>query len=278
MISKTIFLSDICPALADYNSKAYLTVYAREVSEEIDENASYPSLVICPGGAYRMTSDREAEPVALAFLARGFQCFVLRYSVFPARYPQALLELFAAIAYLRDHAKEYHLDPQKIISAGFSAGGHLAASSGILWNEDFFAKQLNCSSHQFKPNAMLLSYPVITAKNGYANEESFAMLLGENPDSSLLQKLSLENSVSKDTVPAFIWHTVDDNCVPSENSLFLALALKQHDIPFELHLYPNGAHGLSLADKLCACPLYPQHINLHVSAWFEAAVKWLNTL
>ena len=255
MISKKIALREVCPALGEWDSAATLTVYARDLSPEIDESARYPGMVICPGGAYRETSDREAEPVALALLAQGYNAFVLRYSVAPARYPQALLELFAAIAYLRDRAEEYHLDPKRIVSMGFSAGGHLAACSGIFWSEAELSARIGRAPAEVRPDAMVLGYPVITADPDYANAESFEMLLGKDADLALLDKLSLDRSVSSDTVPAFVWHTVDDNCVPSENSLLLASALKRAKVPFELHLYPTGAHGLSLAPPLTALSL-----------------------
>ena len=279
MLNQKILLRDSCPALAALNSEAFLVSYVRDLSPEINEAARYPTVIVCPGGAYRETSDREAEPIALALLARGFNAFVLRYSVAPARYPQALGELSAAISYIRDNAELYHADPDKIITMGFSAGGHLAASAGILWNKADIIPALGLTPERCRPNAMVLSYPVITAEYDYANLESFEMLLGESAsDPAARDLVSLEKQVSPETAPAFIWHTLDDNCVPSENSLMLASALKRAGVSFELHLFPHGAHAIALGTELTACPLYPQHVNAHASHWFEEACRWLDTL
>lgn len=117
-----------------------------------------PLVLICPGGGYEFTFDRKAEAIAVQYIARGFHACVLRYSVVPAKFPQSLYELAWSVAYLRKHAAEYGIKPDKIIVAGFSAGGHLAASLGVFWDKDWLAKETELSAEQMKPNGLLLSY------------------------------------------------------------------------------------------------------------------------
>ena len=147
-----------------YEEPAKLYLYLQEKSPEIAMDKR-PLIFICPGGAYAMTSDREAEAVALQFLAAGFHAAVLRYSVAPARYPTALLQVAAGFKYLREHAEEFHIDEDKIVIQGASAGGHLAASYGVFWKKKtFLAEMLHTTPELLKPNGMMLSYPVITSR------------------------------------------------------------------------------------------------------------------
>lgn len=220
-----------------------------------------PAVIICPGGGYSGTCDREAEPVAVRFAALGFHSFVLRYSCIPHRYPTALLELAAAVAKVRAHADEWHVDPKRIFVLGFSAGGHLAASLGVGWNQEPVSR-LPWDTQQMRPDGMILCYPVITSGR-FANRGSFDNLLGAEATPAMLESVSLEKRVSADTVPAFIWHTCDDGCVPVENALMMAAALQEYKIPLELHIYPHGEHGLSLANDQAgrdvpACQEWPE--------------------
>lgn len=224
---------------------AELTTYILENYPEIDPDRKRPAVVICPGGAYKLVSDTESEAIAVKMISLGFQAFVLRYSVKPAIFPQSLIELAQSVQLIRTNAQNWHVDEEKIIVAGFSAGGHLAASLGVFWNEPFLKKQLTGNEQQWRPNGLLLSYPVITSGT-FAHENSIPNLLGKNYE-RLSEKMSLENQITRDTPPTFIWHTVEDQRVPVENSLLFATGLQSAGIPFELHIFPNGAHGLSLS-------------------------------
>ena len=156
-----------------------------------------PLILLCPGGGYTRTSDREAEPMALKFLAMGYHAAVLRYSCAPAEYPTSLKELAYSIKFLREHAKEWHIDPHKIVVEGCSAGGHLAASLGVFWDEDFLAESqgLSASEHELlRPDGLLLCYPVITSGE-FAHRGSFENLLGSRQE-ELGEKLSLEKQVT----------------------------------------------------------------------------------
>ncbi|WP_242983032.1 alpha/beta hydrolase [Clostridium tertium] len=275
MIYEKIKLKDISSKLKESN--AVISIYIPENSEEININKKRETIIMCPGGGYVMTSDREAEAVALKFVAEGFNVVVLRYSVAPNKFPKALIELAATVDYVRSKSKEWNVDKDKIIVCGFSAGGHLAGSLGVLWDNKILEEALEINKDNIKPNAMILCYPVITSGE-FAHKGSFDNLLGENVSEVEREKLSLEKLVSKNTPTTFLWHTFDDGAVPVQNSLFFANSLASNNVPFELHIYPNGVHGLSLCEELTAMNGQSEHINQHAGTWFKLAVEWIKNL
>ncbi len=256
-------------------NQASIITYILDNSKEIDENRVRPMVIICPGGGYRFLSDREAEPIAIQMNAMGFHACILRYSVYPAAFPTALMQLAYTVAYIREHAKEWNVCTNKIIVAGFSAGGHLAASLGTLWQEGFLEEMLPISKDKYRPNGMILSYPVINSGD-FAHRDSFEALL-QDKYLKLREEVSLENKVSKFTPPAFIWHTYADQVVPVENSLLFAMAMRKNNIPVELHIYPRGDHGLALANEETEHKMfhtiYPECQN-----WISMAGSWLRNL
>ncbi|MBQ8537027.1 MAG: alpha/beta hydrolase, partial [Clostridia bacterium] len=181
-----------------------------------------PVVIVCPGGAYEFCSQREAEPIALPFLANGYHAAVMNYSTAPARFPTALLEVGQLVKTLREQA-DWPIDPDRIYVLGFSAGGHLAASYGALWQEPWVCDALGCASKTLRPAGMILCYPVITSGKG-SHEGSFRNLLGERYD-EMKASLSLENRITKNAPPAFIWHTGEDETVPVVNALKMVSAL-----------------------------------------------------
>lgn len=257
--------------LPEPQQEATLTAYTASVSPEISAKPR-PGLVICPGGGYAMTSDREAEPIALALVARGVQVFVLRYAVDPDRYPLALVQVASSMALVRENAERFNIDPNRLGVAGFSAGGHLACSLGVFWKDAWLAESLNLDPHRYKPDFMLLCYPVISS-GSHRHDSSFRLLLGERHD-ELVELMSLENQIHEDVPRAFIWHTDADLAVPVENSLALAAAMKERHIPLELHIYDRGGHGLSLGNELTMSPEgYAYEEAVH--GWLELFVSWL---
>ena len=246
-----------------------------------------PAVLICPGGGYEFTSTREAEPIALGFLEQGFNCFILWYSVSndreTSRFPASLLELAKSVAMIRERAEEWMTDPNRIFVCGFSAGGHLAASLGTLWNRDFIKDALGFHQGEHRPDGMVLSYPVILspADGKPTHIGSFRRLLGEKyDDPDLMELLSLERQVSEDTPPTFLWHTAPDNVVPVRNSLDFAAAMAAMGRPFELHVFPNGPHGLARGDWSTATDTaagreyeYPE-----VQPWIRLAGRWIKEL
>ncbi len=252
---------------------AVLHTYFLDASPELRCGERRPCVVICPGGGYEYTSDREAEPIALAFAARGLHACVLRYPCAPARFPAALCALAQAVAWVRAHAGENHVDPAGVSVCGFSAGGHLAGSLGVFWNEPFLARETGLSPDVMRPDKMVLGYPVITGGE-FAHKGSFDNLLGEDADEARRAAVSLEKCVSAQTPPAFLWHTYTDPAVPVENTLLMAGALRRAGVPFELHIYSIGTHGLALASPLTA-NMQGYGVQPECTGWVELAASWL---
>lgn len=257
-------------------SEAKLYTYVLDNSPEIDQNRKRPAVIICPGGGYVTTSDREAEPVAIQMNAMGFHVFILRYSVQPATFPTALTELATAVAYVRNRAEEWNIDANKVIVTGFSAGGHLAASLGVFWEREFLAERVKFDKDAYKPNGLILSYPVISS-GVHAHQGSFQALLGDQQE-ELRERLSLEKQVNNQTPPTFLWHTFEDASVPVENSMLFAVALRKHNIPFELHIYPSGGHGLSLANEESMNVQNNFGIQEECQNWIDMAGVWIRNL
>lgn len=261
---------------------AKLVTYIQDDSVEIGI-PSRPLVLICPGGGYEFTSDREAEPLAIQFLAMGYHAAVLRYSVAPAVFPTSLCELAWSVRLIREHAQEWHVDPKAIIVLGCSAGGHLVASLGVFWNRDFLARALGAEGtdhRQWRPDGMILCYPVLSSGE-FGHRGSIDNLIGDKGteiagllQASAVEALSLENQVSTDTPPAFLWHTFTDDCVPVENSLMFVNRMCQAKVPAELHIYPVGGHGLSLANRLTQTQ-EGYAVQEECSSWISLAHTWI---
>lgn len=220
-----------------------------------------PAVILCAGGCYRWLSPREKEPVALQFAAMGYQVFLLEYSTGErAGGLRPLRELAETVRTVRAHAAEWHVEPEHIAVMGFSAGGHLAASLGVLWHE--LALGETC-----RPDALVLSYPVVTMGE-FAHRESAANVTGG--DAKLAELLSLENHVTAHMPPTFVWHCTGDESVPVENTMLLAAAMQRAGVPYECHLFAGGAHGISLCDREVETP-YPA-----IAAWLPLCKTWLN--
>lgn len=254
--------------------EAYLAVYPSPGKGE-----KKPGVVICPGGGYWQVVEKEGEPVARAFNRMGCQAFVLHYSVLPDGFPTSLLELAKAVAILRNRAKEWDLDPERLVVCGFSAGGHLACSLGVFWNREFVWKEIGEKDGRgIRPDGMILGYPVITS-GPYAHKAFVSRLFehkgGPGPEDAKL--VSLEKQVTEDTPKAFIWQTCTDADVPVENSLLLAMAMREKGVNVELHIFPDGPHGLSLATEETSGG-DPCFENPHCAAWLAQAGLWLGNV
>lgn len=236
-------------------------------------NRKSPLVLICPGGGYARTSNREAEPIALQFNSMGYQAAVLRYSCAPAVYPTALCEVAESVKLIREHAEEWSVDTDKILIMGFSAGGHLAASYGVFWNESWLAEQMHCDKEMLRPNGLILCYPVISSKEEIAHKDSIKNLLGDSYE-ELKEKMALEDWVGKQVPKTFLWHTFTDDIVPFWNSFRFAEALGKAGIPMEYHLYPQGGHGLSLAKEQTA-NADGREIEEGCQSWLPLLQSWL---
>ena len=231
------------------DGRVNLTAYIQQPSPEMPNRAVRPAVIVLPGGGYDHLSSREAEPVALSYLAAGFQAFVLRYTIGGGyRFEDALQDISDAVKLVREQAEGWHLDPEKIAVCGFSAGGHLAAASGTL--------------AEHKPNAMILCYPCIL-------KNTSRILRFSVP--------SLDEAVTADTPPAFLFHTRDDQGVAVGNSLQFANALDKAGVSFEMHIFGKGPHGISLANALTSGGRTALE-DPSVEQWMSMSITWMNRL
>ena len=232
------------------------------------------SIVICPGGGYAYRSAREAEPIALVFASMGFNCYVVEYRVAPAVHPAPVHDVACAVAWVRAHAAEYHADPNAIAVMGFSAGGHAAGSLGVYWHDAALMAQIGLETEAVKPNAMVLCYPVITGGE-HAHRGSFNNLTGCG-DLTVHAQHSLEEKVTAQTPPTFLWHTFEDGAVPVENTLMMASALRRAGVVCEVHIFPKGGHGLALANPLTSGS--PEKNLPECAQWVDMAARFLRTV
>lgn len=261
------------------DGRVRLTAYLLDKSPEMPAIDRRPALIVCPGGGYSFISDREAEPVALAFSAQGYHTFVLRYSIGKyAAFPNSLVDLARTVALVRRRAEIFGVQADHIAVAGFSAGGHLAASLGVFWNDREIQALAQCSGEENRPNALVLCYPVITSLEKTHRGSMDVLLAGTQGEDrqALQQRLDLYLQVGSQTPPCFLVHTYFDNVVPVENTLLWAQALAAHDIAFELHIPQNGVHGLALANTVTART--PDGVIPEFAKWPQLCSRWLNEL
>lgn len=228
------------------NELAKLTVYLPDTSDEMPYNKIKAGVLVIPGGGYSMCSDREAEPIALSFLAKGYAAFVLRYTVgkeYNFSMPKA--DVNEAMRVIHENAAEWGVDKEKIAAIGFSAGGHLCAALSTMGD--------------IRPAASILVYPCIL--------ESIGRILA-------FPVPGLDDKVDEKTPPAFIVAACADDLVPIENSLAYASALDKAKIPFEMHVYEKGYHGFSLADNTVYSKAEADYCA-HIKGWFDLCITWL---
>lgn len=252
-------------------SGARLIGYLRDETTEMPAFNTRPAMLILPGGGYAYCSSREADPVAMQFLQAGYNVFILTYTCRsdenqPALRWQPLIDAAGAILHIRRNAAQFHVDPAKVAVCGFSAGGHLAASTAILWDAEPVQNALGIHAEEARPDAVVLGYPVISGGK-FRHDGSIVNLCGDDTD--LWATMSLENQIRDNLPPFFIWHTVEDGAVPVQNSLLLANALTAHKVPFELHLFAHDGHGTSTCTNEVNTP------NKHNSVWVGLCTDWL---
>ena len=222
-----------------------LTAYIQKVGGEFPNITKRPAVIVIPGGGYHFCSDREAEPVAFAYLKAGYHAFILRYSINEdARWPNPLSDYEQAMELIRSRAEEWNIYENKIAVVGFSAGGHLAACAATM------AKS--------RPNAAILGYPVLMG-------EYVKMCLKSAPD--------VVSAVDKNTCPCFVFSTRTDNVVPIINSVSFLNSLTEHDISFECHIYSYGPHGYSTGDSSLLAP--GTDISNRAHNWVNDSIEWL---
>ncbi|MBR2023769.1 MAG: alpha/beta hydrolase [Clostridia bacterium] len=223
-------------------------ILADEPFDLEDKSWKRPAVLVVPGGAYLYTSKREGEPVALDFLSRGFQAFVLHYQTATdgVCYPEQLIQIASAVDCIKKHAKEWRINADEVFVVGFSAGGHLTGNLAVAYDtvSQKAGQMLNC-----KPTAIGLGYPVISQKYKYQDTHK-NLLQGytDEAQAELYKELNLDEMVTANTPPAYIWTTATDSLVPPENAMQFALSLARKGVSYELHVYSQGEHGLSCSN------------------------------
>ncbi|MBR3942836.1 MAG: alpha/beta hydrolase, partial [Clostridia bacterium] len=254
----------------ELGSNATVTIYVQDYFCEMYTPYPKNAMIICPGSGYKKCAKREAEPLAIKLLSMNFNAFVLTYSCDPVHYPVQLLEVAALYDLINKNNDRWHINTERIGIMGFSAGGHLAAHYSTSYDSLEISKYFELP---YRPYATVLGYPVISVDKSILKTSSIENLLGYEPKDDETQKFSCEYLVSENTPPTFIWHTTEDGTVNVENSLRYAVALSKNKIPYTLHIYPYGGHGLSTVDELTNNSLDTK--VSYASDWIEQFQKWV---
>lgn len=279
-----------------------LTTYVLQDSPELLDGATRPAVLICPGGAYLSCSDREAEPVAMRFAAMGYHAFVLRYSVYLDKhepyesifegverrehtvFPAAIRDIGKAMLTIHKNSEAWLVDMDRIALCGFSAGAHNAAMYSVYWDKPILTDHYQVSEEKLRPAATILGYTLsdylfmkATEKDEMGTllfDASVTSLLGEaTPSDKTLKEVSPALLVTEKTPPMFLWATASDALVPVGHTLRIGMALSERDIPFEMHVFEEGPHGLSLATQATANA--KTLVDQNAAKWIDLADAWL---
>ena len=266
MISRRVDLYEYFGVPRSEGCSGYLDVYTHDISGEFTKDRIRPAMLVLPGGGYAYCSAREKEPIVFSYLSKGFNCYCLDYSVKEnAKYPTPVLETVMAVLYVRQTAEELATDPTKVCGVGFSAGGHLLGMLVTAYQNKEIRSILGDKVDGARLDGAIFSYPVILTDN--THKGSIQNITGG--DNALIPVVDIYKNVNSESTPAFIWATVNDGAVPSESSLELACAYKRAGVPFELHMFENGQHGLSTATEEVNTP------NPAVAVWIDLSLTWL---
>ncbi len=271
-------------------TKATITIYVPESCYGNENRGGRPAVILCPGGAYMGITEKEAEPVALRFLSEGFCAFVLRYSIGAelARFPSPFIDAAAAVRMVRENAEHWGIHPDKIGICGFSTGGQVATVLAATWREDYFVRALMRDSIWYRPNALLLGYPLLDfdrflLRNQGKSPEQDTLLqmltqttLGTaQPEKSMLEEWNVANRVSPDMPPTFLWTTAEDQLISPEDYEDFLRALTKHCIPHEFHVFEKGSHGVSLGDRTVGYSDEEIKGLGNTPEWAERAIHWV---
>lgn len=261
--------------LNENDDRVYIDTYVA------DWNAARDAMLVIPGGGYaKVCADREGEPVALDFFAKGYNCFVLNYRCGTAGdvYPKQLLDAGSAMIYIKENAEKFKINPKRVFAVGFSAGGHLCGSLATMFDYPEVKEAFGDKARMIRPTGAILSYPVtVTKPNTHLG--TFKNLLGK-PLSEYTEeekiKFSIDDAATSDSSPMFLWHTVEDDVVPVEGTLKLGLALTAAGVPYKMSIYPYGPHGVSLATEQTMT--WPPHVQPLAASWTKEADAWMKSL
>lgn len=278
--------------------KAFYTRYLHSNSGEVEAGRTYGAVVVCGSGGYLRLSEREGEPVALWLLSRGYQVFVLEYatkSAGSANYPLPVYDLAKMVMTIRENAEEWHVDPAQVAVMGFSVGGHLCACLATEWNEAYLKGRFGGDAARWRPDAVVLCYPLLDflyqqkqfaldpnpnavspskgLKKGDYLQVVYEAGVGVGATEEQFRAASPINHVSAGTPPTFLWHTVEDELVYVGQSLQFAQRLGEVGVPYELHVFESGPHGMALADRSTSGN--PRLIDPDIHRWTELCLAFL---
>ena len=257
-----------------------LTTYVQDDIGTYGTEHGRKAILIFPGGAYAFLSPFEAEPLAMTFLAKGFNCFILHYTTGDAcKYPNILIEASEAIKTIRDNADKWHINPHQIIPMGFSAGACLAGMCATQWNAPEISEALHAKPEELRPDAAVIAYGCWDNSGTIWNDPAFRNPGASNFPKSCPPQLDLINYVGEHVCPLFIWHNQNDKYVPVRNCLMITEKMCELHIPVELHLYTGGEHGMSVANPLIYNNKETKELveaNPNVQLWTTMCTNWLN--
>ena len=265
--------------LTNFNERDFkVTYYGLDQNPNLDMKKR-PLILVFPGGSFNHLAQREGEPVALAYVDHGFNAAVVSYNLTTDPgdiYPDAGLSGLRAIQYFRQNAERLGIDPEKIITIGFSAGGHVVSVINMMAESEKWQKAFKFKHDEVAPNATILGYPLIDfTKIGFKLNSSEEKEVDDEEEKGFL---NTANGVTSQTPPTFIFQAYDDPTVLIDNSLEYMMALRKHNVQFEAHIFDKGGHGFSLARPELAIKERPWIVNPHTAHWFKLSLEWLEHL
>ncbi|KRK79669.1 putative lipase esterase (putative) [Companilactobacillus nodensis DSM 19682 = JCM 14932 = NBRC 107160] len=258
------------------NHEFGIDTYWLDPISDFTTEVKHPVAIIFPGGRFTFQTDREAQPIALKFASEGIHAIVLHYQLIEDNtpvYPLALQETATVLNWLQSQAKIHQIDLNKIILVGFSAGGHVVADFNSIMTDKTSQNKVMLDELEVLPAANILCYPVIDLTAGYPR--TMEHRLAVTPDRFYWRS---QEHLTVNAKPTFIWQTVDDKTVPVKNSLLYAEKMEKLNLPFELHLFASGKHGLSLGTYVTQQPGNELHLNDFVANWWELGMNWLKSI
>lgn len=250
-----------------------ITAYWLDQISDFETAVDYPIMIICPGGGFTYHSGREEAPIATRMMAAGMHTVVLNYQLIvgdQSVYPWALQQLGATIDWITTQASAHHVDCQRIILAGFSAGGHVVATYNGVATQPELRTRYHLDHYQGQHAAIILGYPVIDLTAGFPTTSAARNQI--TTDARLWAAQRLVTPASK---PAFVWQTATDELVPPINSLKYVQAMLQHQVATAYHLFDSGIHGLALANHVTQKPGKDKYLNDQAAIWPQLALRWL---
>lgn len=269
MIHETIKLKRVNKKI---KSEAFLKTYVPENSKEFCENRKRKAILVFPGGGYEFVSDRENEPIALKLVSEDIAVFTLTYSIINFSYPYPFIEAFAALAYIKENAEKYNIDKEHVAVMGFSAGGHLASFVSLNSESENWAKLIGKDKELIKVDGCLLGYPVTILSYLPKFNSNLKAIKRNIPDRA--EELDILSNVTDQFPKTFIWTTQNDALVPAENSILLAEKLTELRVFCEFHMFPNGNHGLSLANEIVS-EKEIDSIDPKIKTWIDYAIHFV---